>query len=278
MIRRRVENEFWLITQHDHALLSGEMAQYFGNDRFSPPDPTSSALLGIALHDCGWVIHDDCPTLNKDRLPLDVFETSPQLGFNVWTESARRANDQDPYAGLLVSMHSLSLSVLATSQVFDNHQFDQNDARVRFEINKFQHAQIELQENLRKTLGLHTDQPLHLGIAKDSSDSEEQKLAFNFRLLQAMDKLSLCICCTNSPFAGIEPMLDRPNGQSTPLQVFRPHPQKTIVQPWPFDVDQIELSIPYRRVSAEPFADEASFRQTYLAAPVEQFGCIVAPR
>src|SRR3954451_11877586 len=167
MIRRRVGDEFWLIPQHDHAILSGELAKHFGNAKFAKPQAASS-VLGVSVHDCGWPTHDEQPTLNKDRLPIDVFETSPEIGLSVWTESSRRAAAQDTYAGLLVSLHSLSLSALATSQVFDNEKFDVNDSRVRFEVNKFQHAQIELQEKLRHQLGLRTDIPLRLGLSENS--------------------------------------------------------------------------------------------------------------
>ncbi len=274
MIRRRVGDEFWLIPQHDHALISGSLAQHFGNQKFARPH-TATTVLGISLHDCGWPIHDERPTLNKDRLPLDVFETSPQIGFSVWSESTRRAAEQDPYAGLLVSLHGLSLSALATAQVFDNEQFDLNNARVRFEVNKFQHAQIELQENLRQRLGLPTNIPLHLGIAAKSGDPREQALEFDFRLLQAMDKLSLCVCCTKPPFAKVEPMMDHPGGKATSLQVQRPVAQSLVVSPWPFDVDRIEVVFPFRRVSTEPFANQEAFLNTYLAAAVEHFTCAV---
>src|SRR5215207_9949665 len=109
MIRRRVENEFWLITQHDHALLSGELAKHVGNKLFDPP--SESAIKGISLHDCGWPVHDDQPTLNSKHLPIDVFESTPEIGLKVWQAGSERAAAAgDDYAGLLVSLHVLSLS------------------------------------------------------------------------------------------------------------------------------------------------------------------------
>jgi hypothetical protein len=274
MIRRRVADQFWLIPQHDHAMLSGELARHFGNDRFAKPQATTS-VQGVSLHDCGWPTHDDQPTLNKDASPIDVFESTPQIGLSVWTESSRRASEKDVYAGLLVSLHGLGLSALATSQVFDNEHFDVNNARVRFEVNKFQHAQIELQECLRRQLDMRTDIPLNLGIAENSSDPREQSLEFDFRLLQAVDKLSLCLCCTKPPFASIEPLLDRPGGKKLSLQVQRPAPEKLIVSPWPFDVSRIDVKFPYRRVPAKPFADPTAFLNAYAAATVEYFACAV---
>ncbi|HEX3358605.1 MAG TPA: DUF3891 family protein, partial [Tepidisphaeraceae bacterium] len=165
----------------------------------------------------------------------------------------------------------------ATAQMFDNEQFNPADRRVQFEINKFQYAQFELQESLRTQLGMRTDIPLHCGIAKESIDPVEQKLASNFQLLQAMDKLSLCICCTRPPFALIEPMLDGPGGRPSPLTISRPEPQKLKIQPWPFDVSAIGVEIPYRAVPAEKFADEQKFREAYASSSVQQLGCSVVP-
>jgi hypothetical protein len=249
------------------------LAKHFGNSRFAKPQ--AATVLGISLHDRGWLTHDDRPTLNKDRLPLDVFETSPQIGFGVWLESARRAAERDAYAGLLVSLHGLSLSALATAHIFDNEQFDLNNARVRFEMNKFQHAQIELQENLRNRLGMRTDIPLRMGLAEKTSDPKEQALEFDFRLLQALDKLSLCICCTKPPFASVESVMDHAGGKASSLLVKRPAPQTLTVNPWPFDVVKMDVTFPFRRVGAKAFADQAAFLNVYLAAPEESFTCTV---
>ena len=45
----------------------------------------------VSLHDCGWPLHDDRPTLNSQGQPLHVFETPVTLATQVWTASARRA-------------------------------------------------------------------------------------------------------------------------------------------------------------------------------------------
>src|SRR5437016_2089390 len=141
MIRRRVGDEFWLFTQHDHALLSGDLARHFGDvDHFNKPEPFDRTILGISLHDCGWPLHDDAPTLNSKGEPLDVFETPPHIGLKVWSASADLAAARDDYAGMLASLHALSLSNLAMSQTHAHYNW--NDPRLRFEMNKFQHARV----------------------------------------------------------------------------------------------------------------------------------------
>ncbi|MGH7215374.1 MAG: DUF3891 family protein, partial [Tepidisphaeraceae bacterium] len=102
MIRRRVGDEFFLITQHDHALLAGALAGHFGNDVFGAPEPRAGVVRATALHDCGWPLHDDRPTIHpKTREPLDVFEVSRPIALRVWSASADRAEAADAYAGLL---------------------------------------------------------------------------------------------------------------------------------------------------------------------------------
>src|SRR4051794_6588820 len=104
MIRRRVGNEYWLITQHDHALRSGELARHVGNKLFDAP--TESAIKGISLHDCGWPLHDDQPTLNAKHQPIDVFESTHEIALKVWQAGSERAVEAgDDYAALLVSLH-----------------------------------------------------------------------------------------------------------------------------------------------------------------------------
>ena len=99
MIRRHVADEFWLIAQHDHALLSGHLAEQIGGGEFERPAPR--AIRGIALHDCGWPLHDDeAPTLNERGQPLDVFESTP-LFQKLWPKLLKSyaldaANEAEP--------------------------------------------------------------------------------------------------------------------------------------------------------------------------------------
>jgi hypothetical protein len=86
-----------------------------------------------------------------------------------------------------------------------------------------------------------------------------------------MDKLSLDVCCTKPPFERIEPLEVHPGIAGRPLTVRRIEPGTLNVSPWPFDAAILSAEIPYRRVPAEPFADELQFRRTYAAAPVEKF-------
>lgn len=265
MIRRDVGDAYWLISQNDHALLLKDLAEQFGGPGIQVA--SQPAITGIIMHDAGWPLHDDHPTLNDQHIPIDVFESRRTVALKVWTASAQRAAEVDPYAGLLVSLHSLSLSVFAASQSTEKgEKVNMSDPRTRFDMNKFQHGQIELQEKLRRPLGLRTDLPLHNGLVDDTDDPREQQLAFDFRLLQALDKISLAICCSEPPFPKIEPLLLKPGGKPIALNVTRPTPEELRVRPWCFDVAQIRVRVPYKHLPAQRYASEAELHKAYHAA------------
>ena len=284
MIRREVGNEFLLITQHDHALLAGHLAERFGNDRFAKPEPRESVLTAVRLHDAGWPLHDEQPTLNRAHLPLDVFETPRPIALKVWSASAERAAAADPYAGLLVSLHVLSLSIFATTQQQEKlkqagkHEvFNVTQLTERFEVNKFQHREVERQEQLRRQLGMRTDLPLTHGLAEPHASVEDDRLVFGFRLLQAMDLISLCLCCTEPPADRTQDVLTKPGGRARHLSLRRDDSGAVGVDPWPFDAAVVEQAIPVRRVPARTYRNKDELTETMTNAAVEQLSLRVTP-
>ena len=261
MIRRQEQDDFLLITQHDHALIAGELAEYFGNEFFEAPQPLESALAGIRLHDCGWPLHDNEPTRNKDGLPLDVFETPREIGLKVWNASVDGATAKDPYAGLLVSLHVLSLSVFATTQTnFEHEKWDLDNPQDRFAVTKFQQSQIQKQDHLRLKLGLRSDKTMHhSGPPQEGAQKKEDQLNFNFRLLQAMDVISLGLCCTKPPSKQTQDVFSHPGAAPLRLNLTR-NEKDLIVDPWPFNREVIELMIPTCRISARAYESDDELR------------------
>ena len=281
MIRREVQRddkgEFLLIAQHDHALIAGELAEHFGNDHFARPEPRELALQGVRLHDCGWPLHDDQPTINKDGKPLDVFETPRQIALPVWTASAEKASAIDPYAGLLVSLHVLSLPVFASSQTsFQHEKFDLSEPAEKFAVSKFQHREIERQEDLRTRLGLRTDKPTHHKHPHEVTQKNEDLLTFNFRMLQAMDAISLAACCTTPPASQSQDVLPHRGAKPIKFAIARRGDDVTI-NPWPFDQPKVELKIPVCRIAAKKYANNDELRAIVPCGGSEILTCIVMP-
>src|SRR5258706_14070723 len=113
MIRRDMEKSFLLFTQDDHARLSGELARHYGNRFFAKAEPLEETIRAVARHDCGWPLHDQMPTLNKDGLPLDVFETPLDVAIGVWQGGGGEGGDEAVYTQLLLGLPVLGLFGLA---------------------------------------------------------------------------------------------------------------------------------------------------------------------
>jgi hypothetical protein len=277
MIRRTSGTDFLLIKQTDHAATAAELAARFGNGLFARPLPRQPVLTAIALHDQGWPLHDDEPTLDAKGLPTDVFETRKAVDRMVWAASADRAQAVDPYAGLLVSLHSLSLSIHApTSAVAVVKRFDPQQMLDQFELNKFQHREVERQEQLRRQLGMDLTLPLTHGLAEPRASAEEDRVLFDFRLLQAMDLISLCLCCSHWPQNHTNDVLQSPGGDALTLKIRRCSQTELTVSPWPFDVERIEVKVPCRRVPGKRYSSVEEFRARYRAAIPEVLRLSVA--
>lgn len=284
MIRRRIVDDrlgpcFGLITQVDHAHLAGQLAQHLGTSRYHCPDKFPAFLAATTHHDAGWPLHDDAPTLNRDGYPTDVFEMPHALAFRVWSPAPDIAREKaaataDPtsttpaFAELLVSLHILALSgyVADHSPAFRSGKSDPKALPARFDLNKFQHKEIERQEHLRRTLGLNTELPLSLGLADENLDPREDHLRFHIRWLQALDLISLALCCTKPPAHASPEIHPTPGDQSEHLTLRR-EDNDLIIRPWPFAIQSIEVQTPMTLIPARSYNSEQDLHQTLSTAP-----------
>lgn len=263
MIRRDDGSDFLLITQHDHALLSGEFARRLGRDWVAAPVPYDQTLEGIAQHDSGWPLHDDLPALNSAGLPLHVFEAPVSLATRVWSASVERAMKLGDYQGLLVSLHAFNLSAIHMEHAKGLSRGD------LFEMNKFQHRQIEIQEELRGRLELSNEVPRRLGLAKMGTSEGDDRLLFNFRLLTAMDRISLSLCCGELLFPKLEDFLPGPGKRAISIELAMPEAGVMVVRPWLFDAGEMVFEVPARRVGREWFESVEAFRAAYAGTAIE---------
>jgi len=278
MIRRDAGSDFLLFAQHDHALAAGALSLHVGNSVFAKPDPFDAFVDATRLHDCGWPLHDDSPTLNTHGQPTDVFEIPRTIALKVWRESVDRAQGAGDWQAMLVSLHVVALSAYAARHIVKRHDhFDPADAVARFEMQKFQQHEFERQVNLRQSLGLRCDLPLTNGLAEAGADPREDQLRFNIRMLQLMDAISLAACCTHPPFPLLKDVPNRPGGPAHSIELIR-QSDNVLVRPWMFHAPEVCLKIPFRRLLKTSNQDEQSFQDAYAHADVEMFSLrIVSP-
>ena len=94
--------EYWLITQSDHAALSGAIAAALGPPLLSQLSP--DVVQGISHHDDGWAPFDAQVTLTNGR-PLSFLDFLPKDFLRAWNGSIARAEKLAPIAGAIVSGH-----------------------------------------------------------------------------------------------------------------------------------------------------------------------------
>ena len=266
MIRQSSGTEFLLFTQDDHARLAGRLAAQLGNATFAAPNPREQVIDAISLHDCGWTLHDNAPIVDPQGLPLHVFDAPVHVAVKVWSESVHGAQRRGDYAALLVSLQVFALSALSYQHLADPADKRRN-VKELFALNKFQQNQIEIQERIRRSLGLRTDMPLHLGIAPGHQGPQEDLLRFNFHLLKAMDVISLAVLCGGRPFSTIDEVYPRPDADPTELRLLYPSRWTVSVLPWPFAVNLIEIDVPYRSVPDQVYKADAALRLAHWTSP-----------
>ena len=267
MIRRLAGEQFWLITQNDHARFAGVIAACIGG-QFALPEPREAVLEAVSSHDAGWPIHDDAPTLNDKGQPLNVFEISMGLATKIWSSSAERAKAKGPYTALLVSIHQLHLSHYATQTTGAFPHERAKSSADQFTLNKFQHQQVELQESLRSELKLHTDLPLHLGLAAAGTDPAEDALSYHYGLLSLCDRLSLQLCMGRLLFPEMDDIAPAPGAAPLKMTTQMIDDHTLAVDPWPFATGPFDVKVPYRVVSGKAFNNESALRTGYQKSAV----------
>jgi uncharacterized protein DUF3891 len=98
------------IMMHEHTALCGQFARAFGNDRFTPVEPTDLMFYVVSHHDEGWGEFDRNPVSDeKTGLPYNLIET-PAEHITVTSRRSPELNERrHPYCGLMSSMHSWGL-------------------------------------------------------------------------------------------------------------------------------------------------------------------------
>jgi len=119
----RRDQEYWLVSQPDHAALSGDLA---GNI-VSPmlPQLTPDAVQAIALHDAGWSILPSekdpttPPLLRDDGTPLSFLEIAPADFTRAWIASIDLGEEVSALGGLMVSGHFVRIAKMRLEQKED---------------------------------------------------------------------------------------------------------------------------------------------------------------
>jgi hypothetical protein len=260
------ETGWWLITHPDHARLAGAFAAAWGNDRFRRPEPRDRVLFGIASHDDGWATRDAHPSITRQGRP-SAFSSELVGKYSAFEEidiadylavrdrAVRIIAEEDPFAGLLISMHTYSL----LSEHADRSTIAPDGLAL---LDNFLANQRSYQAGLLNA------------IAEDDNLSPEQKATHtiqeHFKLLQACDNLSLLTCVAFERPANLLHRLSLNDGGSAEIQVLPLGQRHFKLAPWPFAEPELTFQFPARHVRGYIFNSSAELDEAFQSSPEEQ--------
>jgi Protein of unknown function (DUF3891) len=103
MIVRDQGDSWQVVLQTDHADLSGQFATSWAD--------ASSAPLRTAAkrHDDGWAVWERAPRVDDDGTPVNFLDVDVRSHLAFYRAGIAAVTEQDPHAGLLVSMHGAGI-------------------------------------------------------------------------------------------------------------------------------------------------------------------------
>lgn len=154
-----------MITQHDHAKLSGDIARHFREIFFVNELYIENVLLAIYEHDRAWIELDHTPVWNdKNASPFSFMDYPliPKLAY--YKQGINQVEEKNPYAALLCSLHYSSF------RIFQN--------TTQANCLQFYNQELIRQRRIRSNF----------------SQINQETISAHLRLLQLCDDISLYVC------------------------------------------------------------------------------------
>ena len=207
--------DWQVVLQIDHEDLSGAFAR-----AWAEPGPRHASLTtAAARHDDGWAVWERAPVSDGEGKPINFLDVDVRSHLAFYRACIAAVTEQDPYAGLLISMHGAGIyrqrygrdPALGLSRAADDQALV--DAFV---------AEQEAGYDAR---------------AAETGASEAQRWS-DYELLQLYDRLSLYFCLNDCEKGGV----GRVQLQGYTLELVGPW--RVRIRPYPF----AELPAPFELV------------------------------
>lgn len=258
MIIQQVDEQFIVIRQTDHAMLSGFFAREWGSESVSRAEPNDSFRLAAAEHDNGWTEWELHPRIDYATYAPYTFMSIPTAEhIEIYKRGIERIVQADPYAALLTTMHVAGLydRARATMPGFSAKYVKATETQLVTEfIQRLRLQQLRLKVDLRAD-----------AVRKNFSD--EKSLQSNLQRLDALDRLSLYFCLAPQANATIDGVPLDDKGREADWEL-RPGADNTVtISPYPFRRDPLDISILARRIPKRRYADDVDLQKTLAQAP-----------
>lgn len=266
MLRLESTTGWWLVNHVDHAHLAGAFAEHWGNEMFLSPEPRARVLKGISVHDDGWAARDAHPQITRQGKP-SAFSVELVGKYSAFEEidledylavrdrAVRLVAEVDPYAAILVSMHTYNL----LTEHADRSTIAPEKLPV---LDAFLAQQKKYQQDLYAAILADK------GLTAD--EVRGTRIEDHFRLLQATDNLSLLSCVSYPKPATLLHPLPLRNGRSQEVQVTAMGERQFRLVPYPLDTSSLTFTFPARHVEGKVFSSAQELQERYAQAGTEQ--------
>lgn len=243
MYRRRVivrdAGDAWqVVLQTDHADVSAALARAWA-DR---GERHESVVRAARRHDDGWAVWERSPLVHAGNgRPVSFLDVQVPVHLAFYRAAIAAVTDEDPYAGLLVSMHGAGIYRQRYGR--DPGLLLSHAAAVAAEVEAFV---TEQQDAYAERLAV-------------TGAGEEERWA-DYDRLQAYDRLSLAFC-----------LHDLERGEQASVGDFRLQPVapwQLSVDPYPFVDDPVRVTLLRYLVPKEPGSEQAL--RAVLARPPQR--------
>ncbi len=239
MIVRDRGDSWQVVLQTDHAELSGAVAR-----AWTEQGPRHASLaIAAERHDDGWAVWERAPMIDPEsHRPLNFLDVQVPAHLAFYRAGIAAVTLDDPYAGLLVSMHGAGIY------------------RQRYGTDpglKLTHAD-ELAEQVESFVA---EQEADHGRRMTEAGVDDERRWADYGLLQVYDRLSLYFC-----------MRDVEAGEEAELAGYRLEPLgpwHVRMEPFPFVESPARFAL-LRRVLPKHRRNLAEFRRDFFGMPPER--------
>lgn len=239
MIRRKDSEGWILVSQHDHAVLAGEIIALWGNAAFERPRPFGEVVFAVARHDSGWKDWDASPKINPENgYPANFMEMEPGDQYRIWKGSYLGHAREHPYASSLIALHFGR---------FNEKSLSKNPGNGKAKL-----LEREIDEFVSGNLGMEA--------SSGEAGVLPPDVKINLRFVQIGDIISLTLCHGWHDM-DIKDVPVNYEGDTAPIKMASSDGFNFTMDPYPFAVPVVKCSVPAVRLSRASFESDDDLRR-----------------
>lgn len=242
------------IPQASHSWLAWQLAEHWGNRRFSRPLPRAEVLAAVMLHDSGWSEFDEAPGVDGEGRPRTFDRMEVETHLEIWRRSIDRTALHSRYAALLVAGHFSEMAAVKSADYLERGDTESASLAESFraEMDRRKASWIE-------KLGPDARYQGCLTGARRQSNADILTLADRVSVFFSASLAS--VFEVDAPTAGGEPR---------PVKFTALGQGRWRVDPWPMQGDRVRLQCEGRLLPVTRFSSAEAFHEVLQRAPVQR--------